>query len=139
MYGRAVWKHTTRITPALVLSLLVVLLLISFVVEPFGSGKEGEHHRQATTSQWILGIYILVLHFLSSLFPIRAFCALGNVIHNIRKVAVEQNDETPSNGEQPLLFAILIPTYKEDVETLSQTLSVLAAHSQARLSYHVSR
>ena len=37
-----------------------------------------------------------------------------------------------------LLFAIIIPAYKEDVETLSGTLRVLASHPQARHSYHVS-
>lgn len=37
-----------------------------------------------------------------------------------------------------LLFIIIIPAYKESVQTLEETLRVLASHSQARHAYHVS-
>ena len=36
-----------------------------------------------------------------------------------------------------LLFVIVIPTYKEQAETLRTTLRVLAAHPRACSSYHV--
>lgn len=37
------------------------------------------------------------------------------------------------------LFVIILPSYKEDPETLETTLDVLACHPQARKCYHVSQ
>lgn len=140
MYSQLLWKYATRITPALCLSLLVVLLILSFVVEPFGAarGGKGRHHGNLTSWQFLLGAHIFVLHTLSFVFPIRAFLALGNVIKKTNETAgVTQDDASLSTYERSLLFVIMIPMYKEDVETLRNTLSVLAAHPLARRSYHV--
>jgi hypothetical protein len=140
MYGQMLWKYATRITPAVCLSLLVVLLMFSFVVDPFGAVREGKgrHHGNLTIWQFLLRAHILMLHTLSLVFPIRAFLALGDVIKKTNETAaVSQDDKSLSSYERALLFVIIIPTYKEDVETLRNTLSVLAAHPLARRSYHV--
>ena len=39
--------------------------------------------------------------------------------------------------EKPLVHAIIIPNYKEDLDTLRETLDVLACHPQASSSYEV--
>ena len=36
-----------------------------------------------------------------------------------------------------VVHAILLPNYKEDIDTLRETLEVLASHAQARISYDV--
>ena len=140
MYGQLLWKYATRITPAVCLSLLVVLLIFSLVIEPFGAVREGKgrHHGNLTIWQFLLGAHIFMLHTLAFVFPIRAFLAVGNVIRKTNETAgVGQDNMSLSSDQRPLLFVIIIPTYKEDVETLRNTLSVLAAHSLARRSYHV--
>jgi len=38
-----------------------------------------------------------------------------------------------------VVHAIIIPNYKEEIDTLRETLDVLASHPQARYSYDVSR
>ena len=40
--------------------------------------------------------------------------------------------------EKPLVHAIILPNYKEDLDTLRETLDVLACHPQASSSYEVS-
>ena len=39
--------------------------------------------------------------------------------------------------EKPLVHAIILPNYKEDLDTLRETLDVLACHPQASSSYEV--
>jgi hypothetical protein len=39
--------------------------------------------------------------------------------------------------EKPLVYAIILPNYKEDLDTLRETLDVLACHPQASSSYEV--
>ncbi|KAK2591075.1 hypothetical protein QQS21_011231 [Conoideocrella luteorostrata] len=39
--------------------------------------------------------------------------------------------------EDPVVHAIIIPNYKEEMDTLKETLEVLASHSQARYSYDI--
>lgn len=41
--------------------------------------------------------------------------------------------------ESPIIHAIVIPNYKEEVDTLRETLDVLASHPQAQSCYDVSR
>lgn len=39
--------------------------------------------------------------------------------------------------DEPLLHAIIIPNYKEELDTLRETLDIFASHSQASSSYEV--
>lgn len=43
-----------------------------------------------------------------------------------------------ANAKGMVLHAILLPNYKEDIDTFRGTLDVLASHAQARTSYDVS-
>lgn len=49
----------------------------------------------------------------------------------------EYTDDTDLSDDQ-VIHAIVIPNYKEEIDTLTETLDVLASHSQARCSYDVS-
>jgi hypothetical protein len=40
-------------------------------------------------------------------------------------------------GDEPLLHAIIIPNYKEELDTLRETLDIFASHYQAGSSYEV--
>jgi hypothetical protein len=40
--------------------------------------------------------------------------------------------------QEPIIHAIVIPNYKEELDTLKETLEVLASHPQAHVSYDVS-
>jgi hypothetical protein len=42
------------------------------------------------------------------------------------------------NGIDRVVHAIIIPNYKEEMDTLRETLDVLASHPQARETYDVS-
>jgi hypothetical protein len=51
---------------------------------------------------------------------------------------IELSSSTASEWEdEPLLHAIIIPNYKEEVDTLRETLDIFASHVQARSSYEV--
>ncbi|MCJ1478071.1 hypothetical protein MMC13_006746 [Lambiella insularis] len=41
------------------------------------------------------------------------------------------------DSPEPVVFAIILPSYKEDLDTLRETLSVLASHCLAKSSYDV--
>lgn len=132
------WRYVTRITPFISCALLALLLIFSFAVEPLGEEEEGENHGHITPWQILLSAQFLWLHILSTLFPLRAFRALGDVISKIQETGNTDLDEKHSveRGDN-VVFAIIIPAYKEDPETLRRTLNVLACHPQARSSYHV--
>jgi hypothetical protein len=42
-----------------------------------------------------------------------------------------------AEDEDLVLHAIILPNYKEDMDTLKETLEVLASHPQAKSSYEV--
>ena len=143
----SLWRYFTRIIPAVSLFALAVLLIFAFVLDPPGKGLRQD---KASFSQLLLSLYALVLHILSLVFPIRAFFALGHVVKKTRETAESSHEDEISAGDKArrehcaadeanggLRFAIIIPTYQEDIETLSNTLRVLAAHPQAPVSYHV--
>lgn len=51
---------------------------------------------------------------------------------------LELSSSTASEWEdEPLLHAIIIPNYKEELDTLRETLDIFASHVQARSSYEV--
>ncbi len=47
--------------------------------------------------------------------------------------------ERPKSSSGMVYHALMIPIYKEDIDTLRDTLDVLASHAQARTSYDVSK
>ena len=44
----------------------------------------------------------------------------------------------PDQPLEPVIHAIILPSYKEDIDTLRETLSVLASHFLAKPTYDVS-
>lgn len=143
-----VWA--TRCIPAFSCIAVAILLVLSFVVSPFGKGEPGKHIGEATIPQLMLSGYTVLLHLLSIAFPVRVCWAMRDVLKRMRQ-AIEDTPiktrgrsfsmkmEAQEEIGQPIpLFIIIIPAYKEDMSTLEETLRVLASHAQARTSYHVS-
>lgn len=137
--------YLTRIIPALSVVSIVILLLFSLVMAPYGKIEIGERH--ATTSQLILGVYTVFLHVLSIVFPARVCWSIGDVTQKMKEAASitekpkRHKTRSAKNmeftiAESDPLFVIIIPAYKEAVETLEETLRVLASHPQA-FHYHV--
>ncbi|KAK1061208.1 hypothetical protein LTR74_011218 [Friedmanniomyces endolithicus] len=140
-------SYWTRIIPAWSVCGIAILLVCSFLVQPYGKGEPGRRHGAATAWQFVLGFYTVALHILSILFPARVCYALGHVIKEIKENAALANDrryvsniqtvETEKGTTPAPLFVILLPAYKEDMGTLEETLRVLASHAQARHCYHI--
>ncbi|KXT01742.1 hypothetical protein AC578_2731 [Pseudocercospora eumusae] len=147
MASTYVWA--TRCIPAFSCIAVAILLVLSFLVSPFGKGTPGKHNGEATVPQLILSAYTVLLHLLSIAFPVRVCRAMRDVLKNMREAVVDtpirsrgssQSVKTEKHEElgHPVpLFIIILPAYKEDMSTLEETLRVLGAHSQARSSYHL--
>lgn len=84
-------------------------------------------------------IYSIFVHILAALYPIRACLALKGVTEQLKKREDAQGDEDEAAllPIQNIRHIILLPNYKEDIQTLRQTLAVLASHYQARSCYEV--
>ncbi|KAL2756836.1 hypothetical protein ACRALDRAFT_2041425 [Sodiomyces alcalophilus JCM 7366] len=52
-------------------------------------------------------------------------------------IELEPYSDTTDEAAATVIHAIIIPNYKEDVDTLRETLDVLASHPQAKASYDV--
>ncbi|MCJ1378931.1 hypothetical protein MMC17_002030 [Xylographa soralifera] len=64
--------------------------------------------------------------------------SLGGTESSISRVGTPKIpglSETP----EPVVHAIILPSYKEDIDTLRETLSVLASHVLAKSNYDVSK
>ena len=143
------FSYLTRIIPALSLIALVTLLVLSLVVAPYNKNARGGNHDEATRSQLILSVYAVFLHVLSIVFPARVCWAMGDVIKKVKETASstdkseKRKSQTVKIGKgksttfQVPIFVVIIPAYKEEMETLEETIKVLASHAQARSSYHV--
>ncbi|KAK3066523.1 hypothetical protein LTR53_017090 [Teratosphaeriaceae sp. CCFEE 6253] len=141
--------YFTRIIPAWSICAIAVLLVHAFLLEPYGRGAPGRRHGAATLWQLGLSLYITALHVLALVFPARVCFALGDVIKEMKESVAAVKDTPKSRRVQRLdtekgaitfpapLFVILLPAYKEEMETLEQTLRVLGSHAQARHCYHI--
>ena len=149
MHGENAWCYATRIVPALSVIILAILMILSFIAKPFGRGEKYNHQGEATIGQWLLSAYLVVLHAASLVFPVRVCYSLSHVMKKINESATvsydkEKNsyqsgslDQTKGSMNGPsLLFVLIIPAYKEDLDTMETTLRVLSRHSQAKC-YHV--
>lgn len=142
--------YVSRIIPALSVIAVVTLLVFSYIVAPYGKTARGQHHGEATRSQLILSVYAIVLHIFSIIFSARVCWAMGDVIRKVKETASiprrpkRRKNQVVKDGKgrttYPLpVFVIIIPAYKEEIETLEQTIRVLGSHPDARSSYHVRR
>lgn len=136
----ALARYITRIAPALALLGFSLLLWKSFASLERPSGNDsGSPQDEPRTNFWqfALSVYLVALHVSTALIPFRAFRALGHVSAKMKEVAADLPRLRSSALQRDLRFAIIIPAYKETVDTLRTTLSVLASHPQARSSYDV--
>ena len=139
----------TRCLPAISVCCVGAVLALSFVVDPYGKGEPGKHHGSATLWQLCLSVYCLFLHMLSVAFPARLCYAISELTRNVREAATtkdvlqwQQTSAVAQDGKEQApfpapMFVIIVPAYKEEMETLEETLRVLASHPRARHAYHV--
>lgn len=144
----SLYAWATRCIPAFSICAVAILLVLALIVQPYGREEEGKHNGKATWAQLVLSCYTVLLHIMSIAFPLRVCWSMIDMIRRMRdannlmpntrrrRVVSLKDDEGDFTFPVPL-FAIIIPAYKEEVETLEMTLRVLASHSQARHCYHV--
>ncbi|KAF2862273.1 hypothetical protein K470DRAFT_256236 [Piedraia hortae CBS 480.64] len=85
----------------------------------------------ARISQLVLTAYVLILHAFALAFSLRLCWALESVL---RLTTIEPDEE---GGYEEPVFVIILPSYQESIETLANTLSVLASHPLAKRCYHI--
>lgn len=64
--------------------------------------------------------------------------ACSSTISETSDCELENFTDATEYVDDPVIHAIVIPNYKEEMDTLKETLEVLASHSQARNCYDVS-
>lgn len=140
----------TRCVPAFSICAVAILLVLALIVQPHGREEEGKYNGETTWAQLVLSVYTVLLHIMSIAFPLRVCWSMidmnrrmkdaAALMPNIRRrrAGSVKSDEGDFTFPVPL-FVIIIPAYKEEVETLEMTLRVLASHPQARHCYHVCR
>lgn len=134
----ALTTYAARIAPALALIALLLLLWKSFVlVENQKPPPQEDKPPNASFWQCLLAAYLILLHIITASIPLRAFYALGRVISKTEEKAQDLSPFQSMPMQSLLTFAIIIPAYKEAVDTLSETLDVLASHPHAQACYDV--
>lgn len=158
-----VLKWLLRCIPGLSILLLLILLecalkiaqteWISFTYPPFLVDQP-----LPLIAQSIFIVYTLLLHILVLVFPVRLCYSVWTAAsqiksaHGIGAEAAATNSQHDSishslldlelrehsTGEYcDVTMAVIIPSYKEDIGTLEDTLRVLASHDRAKSSYDV--
>lgn len=153
-------RWATRCIPGL--SVLALLVLIECALQVFQTSLIGLTYptglikrTNPVVAQFIFSTYTIALHILALLFPLRLCRAVWTATSAIQQAQYESgnfisNKEKDNDGGSPklrsrdgeegdIIHAIIIPIYKEEVETLEDTLSVLASHPAARHIYDVRR
>jgi hypothetical protein len=98
--------------------------------------------------QLIFISYSIFLHLIGASIPLRACWSLWNLEKRIRNPVYKNPYGSLSNqliepqagkvpAFYPFIHVILIPNYHEDLQTLQDTLRVLASHPQAKAFYDV--
>lgn len=92
--------------------------------------------------QLLFCAYTLFLHTLGILFPLRLWRAARQAAdavwsnHLEQRLALEKK-QVKSLDCRAVTMVIILPAYKESIDTLKETLSVLAAHQDAWSAYDV--
>lgn len=118
--------------------------------------------RNPVFAQIIFCTYSLILHVLAFLFPIRlcrsvwqASNAIGEVrnarpgsagsgkakledVPSFNYVSASAEEQDVKENSSETIMVIMVPSYKEDIGVLEDTLNVLASHPLASRSYDVS-
>ncbi|KAL2212071.1 hypothetical protein CC79DRAFT_1364355 [Sarocladium strictum] len=91
----------------------------------------------------VFAFYSLFWHALTAVFYMRVCWALVDVTSSLAAGLVNDDSDTAVqkygrvSERDGIVHAIVIPNYKEEMQTLRETLIVLASHSRARQSYDV--
>lgn len=151
-------KWFSRCLPGLSTLFLLILLELSLnIVETewisFYYPTFLLHRHAPLVAQAALIFYSVFLHVLALLFPLRLCAAVHSATKQIqaahscqkgfagedatgRLVASEHIE--PGVAQSPTVtMAIILPSYKEEVEVLEASLRVLASHRHAKTSYDV--
>ncbi|RMZ86575.1 hypothetical protein DV736_g6198, partial [Chaetothyriales sp. CBS 134916] len=97
----------------------------------------------SVVSQLLFSAYSIILHLFGVYFPVRLIVAAHRAASTIWAVHLElradQDRASPAKklALQPVIQVIVLPCYKENIETIQETLSVLASHRDARETYEV--
>lgn len=110
------------------------------------------HQNASLIAQVLFVSYSLFLHLLALTFPLRLCAAVYFATKQIEethlhpKGSIREDVPGPSTrlksieaeGECPIVtMAIIVPSYKEEVDILETSLRVLASHRHAKTSYDV--
>ncbi|ETI28794.1 hypothetical protein G647_01245 [Cladophialophora carrionii CBS 160.54] len=151
-----------RCTPGLSVFCLLILLeaalriveteWLSFFYPPFLN-----HIASPVVAQTLFISYAVFLHIVAFLFPLRlcasAYAATRDIkaAHGLSKPTTANTATLDALGNDPGLqqsalkksdsvtLAVVLPSYKEEVEILESSLRVLASHTLARSSYDARR
>ena len=141
-----------RCTPGV--SSLMVVVLLGIHTTKFGTGDAQEttdatnlgRHR-LTFSEGFFIFYTIFLHVVLSALPLRIFLGARLATQKIQAAleASQQESDQPENlqgsshqsSPSDLIHVSIIPSYKESIETLQDTLRILASHRLAKSTYDV--
>ena len=135
-----------RCTPFLATLFLAILTILALAVYPYGSNNQNGHSDgTATAAQVFLSTYMVALHILALVFPLRLYRAISDLVAHLERTSTGrladimslQAKERASESDR-VIFAIILPSYKEELSTLMDTLKVLAAHPGSETTYDVS-
>ncbi|RMZ83233.1 hypothetical protein DV738_g1238, partial [Chaetothyriales sp. CBS 135597] len=93
--------------------------------------------------QGLFSAYSIILHLFGVYFPIRLILATRRATRTVWAAHLDfRADQTRTSEAEdavlpPVTHVIIIPCYKESVETIEETLAVLASHRDARQAYCV--
>lgn len=137
----AIGRWFLRCLPGL--SILVLLLLLESAL---GIGRSlyihffhknpGRPLINPVVAQVLFSIYTLFLHLLATTFPLRLAYAASSATRGIRENH-ERGMQPPADARRAAKNAIIIPAYKETLDTMRETLDVLACHQDAAVTYDV--
>jgi|SRR5271154_3122076 len=141
------------------LSILAVLALVEFALQILQTEYIGlsyptflVRHVTPVFAQTLFVAYSVFLHVLSLAFPLRLCRAVLRATNAIREAhsdnyeplrssllrdGSDQDNEACEKVAVGIIMAILIPSYKEEIHILEDTLKVLASHELAQTSYDV--
>lgn len=143
--GIGLWLQ--RCTPGVSSLVIIFLLGISNMRFFIGGTQEvadgtGLGRQRLTFSEGFFIFYTIFLHIVLSAIPLRIFRGARLATQQIQaalEVSRQESDQ-PENLQSPpseLIHVSIIPSYKESIDTLQDTLRVLASHRLAKSTYDV--